>query len=294
MSSAGGALARARELFEREQWEDAYARFSEMDRATALAAQDVERLATSAQMVGHFAEAENAWARAHTAHLAAGSTDDAVRCAYWVIMPMLFRGEMAKAGGWIARIQRLLEGSPAEGIAQGYLLCAVALRSVRGGDTAGANACFVEAARIGDRIRDADLTAHARHGEGRTLIRRGEHVRGALPLDEVMAAVTSGALSPLSVGGIYCSVLDACQEMYDLRRAQEWTDAMAAWCAQQPEALSFRGQCLVHRAELMQLHGAWSSAAEEAERARDKLLRPPPHRAIGTAYYRIGELRRVC
>jgi DNA-binding CsgD family transcriptional regulator len=100
-------------------------------------------------------------------------------------------------------------------------------------------------------------------------------------------------LSPLIVGAVYCSVLEACQEMYDLRRAQEWTDAMAAWCARQPETLSFRGQCLVHRAELMQLHGSWSGASEEAKRALERFMRPPPHGAIKLAHYRIAELHRL-
>src|SRR5690242_3716077 len=76
-------------------------------------------------------------------------------------------------------------------------------------------------------------------------------------------------------------------------RTQEWTDAMTSWCARQPDGVGFRGQCLVHRAELMQVHGAWSSAHEEAERARERFMRPPAHRAVGLAYYRIAELHQL-
>ena len=46
-----------------------------------------------------------------------------------------------------------------------------------------------------------------------------------------------------------------CQEVYALRRAQEWTAALTRWCEEQPEMVAFSGRCLVHRAEIMELHG---------------------------------------
>ena len=288
-----GSLARGRELFEGQQWEDVHALLSDVDRDQPLEAEELVRLATSAQMIGREAEAASAWSRAHTEYLERGEIMPAVRCAYWLVVPMLFRGEMAQAGGWIARAQRLLQNAPPEGAEHGYLLCAVAMRAALQGDGATALASFVEASRIGECAGDADLVAQARMGEGRTLIRLNETARGAALLDEVMAAVTASAVSPLVSGGIYCSVLEACQEMFDLRRAREWTDAMTTWCARQPDSLGFRGQCLIHRAELMQLKGAWSGASDEAKRARDRLMRPPAHRAVGVAHYRIAELHRV-
>ena len=72
-----------------------------------------------------------------------------------------------------------------------------------------------------------------------------------------MVAVTAGELSPLITGLIYCSVIDGCQQVYALDRAHEWTSALAHWCDEQPEMISFTGRCLVHRAEIMQLQGAW-------------------------------------
>jgi DNA-binding NarL/FixJ family response regulator len=291
--TAVSALAHGRELIERQAWESAYAQLFEADRERALEPDDLARLATAAQMLGREEEATGLWSRAHTEYLTRGDRRHAVRCAYWLIVPMLFRGEMAQAGGWIARSQRLLDEEEGECAEHGYLSCAMALRSVRENDFPSAHERFVDAARIGSDWRDADLLAQARHGEGRALIRIGEIARGAALLDEVMTTVIAGAVSPLVAGAIYCSVLEACQEMYDIRRAQEWTDAMTAWCAKQPEGLGFRGQCLVHRAELLQLHGAWSGASDEAKRARDKFLRPPTHRAIGLAYYRIAELHRL-
>lgn len=287
------ALAQGREHIERQAWENAHTLLSAEDRESALEPDDLVRLATAAQMLGRDDEAAGLWLRAHAAYLEREDRRAAARSAYWLIVPMLFRGEMAQAGGWIARVQRLLEEERSECAEHGYMRCAMALRAIREEKVAAAYEHFAEAARIGQRTGDADLIAQARHGEGRSLIRRGETARGAALLDEVMTTVIGGGVSPLITGAIYCSVLEACQEMYDLRRAQEWTDAMTSWCARQPDGVGFRGQCLVHRAELMQVHGAWSSAHEEAERARERFMRPPAHRAVGLAYYRIAELHRL-
>jgi DNA-binding CsgD family transcriptional regulator len=145
---------------------------------------------------------------------------------------------------------------------------------------------------IAERFHEADLAMIGRLGRGETLIALGQRERGIRLLDEAMAAVTAGEVSPPVAGIVYCGTVEACRATFDLRRAREWTAALTAWCASQPD-LVFRGQCLTYRAELMRFNGDWITAADEAGRAKTVLLGPPVNPAVGEAMYEEAELHRL-
>jgi len=214
----------------------------------------------------------------------------ATRCAFWLGLALTIKGEVARGGGWLGRAQRLLDEAGQECAERGYLLVPVALTQLSEGDAGAALTTSDEAARIGARFADADLMALAGLGRGQALIQLGEVARGLALLDEVMVAVTAEEVSPLATGIVYCAVIEACQETFQLRRAQEWTAAMSRWCAAQSDLVLFRGQCLVHGAEIMQLRGAWSDAMHEAQRACELLV---DRRQPGAAYYQLAEIHRL-
>ena len=281
---------RGRDAFERGAWGDACAQLFAADAEDPLDLEDLERLAVAAYLVGRDEDSVEAWTRAHHECAGRGDAARAARCAFWLAFGLLNKGDLARGGGWVDRAQRLLDDAGLDCVEQGYLRYPIALRAIFQGDGAAAHAAFIEAAEIGDRFDDPELVTLARVGVGRCLIYMGEIAQGVGLLDEAMVAVTAREVSPIAVGDVYCTVIEACQELFDLRRVHEWTAALSHWCESQPDLVLYRGQCLVHRSEIMLLHGTWPDAMEEAVRACERLTDEP---AVGGAFYQRAELHRL-
>lgn len=272
---------------------DARESLASADKAVPLGADDLELLATSAYMLGREDDYFQALERSHQAHLDAGEALRAVRCAFWVGANLARQGEMGRASGWLARAQRLVEREERECVERGYLLIPAMFQHEGAGDWDAAAATAASAAEIGELFGDRDLLALAVHAQGQFLIRQGRIKDGLPLLDEAMVAATAGELSPIVTGIVYCGVILACQEAYDLGRAREWTAALTQWCEQQPEMVAFTGRCLLHRAEIMQLRGGWADALEEARRAEKRSAQANNPLAAGAAAYVRGEVHRL-
>jgi DNA-binding CsgD family transcriptional regulator/predicted DNA-binding protein (MmcQ/YjbR family) len=285
--------ARGREAAERLAWADAHTALSLADRSSPLAAQDLELLATAAYLLGRVEDCLGALQRAHQLYAERGDHRGAARCAGWLAFHLSNRGDLAQASGWLGRANRLLEHERQECAEHGYLLTSAAFQQLMAGAYAEARETLAQAAGIGARVGDADLVAFARQLQGRALVWEGRVGEGLALLDEAMVAVVAGEVSPLVAGTVYCGVIEICQEISELRRAQEWTEALTAWCGKQPDMVTFTGQCLVHRAEILQLHGAWAEAVQEAKRAGERFAHAADDYATGAACYQQAELHRL-
>ncbi|HEY4305443.1 MAG TPA: LuxR C-terminal-related transcriptional regulator [Gemmatimonadaceae bacterium] len=287
------ALTRARAAFDRCAWSDAFVAFTEADAALSLAPDDLERGASVAHLLGRSADRDSLELRAHQGYLDRADVESAARCAFWVGFSGVMEGDVARGSGWLARAKRLLDDAERDSVIRGYLLMPQGIMKSMSNDAVAGRALFEEALSIARRFGDTTLAGFARNGIGRAMVRLGQVDEGLTLLDEVMAAIAAGEVGTQIVGNIYCNMIEACLEVFDLRRAQEWTDVLSEWCASQPDIVPFRGHCLTRRAEIMQLHGAWPDALEEARRACEYLTDPPGQRAAGPALYRCAELHRL-
>ncbi|HEX6700184.1 MAG TPA: response regulator transcription factor [Gaiellaceae bacterium] len=292
--NAERALEQGRGAYASGDWQHAFDALGRADRERPLAPEDLELVARSAYMLGLDDEYRGALERAYHAYRDAADALHAARCAWWIGHNLMFLGQSAPARGWFARGQRLLEREDRDSVERGYLLIPTLLERSGQGDFAAAHATAAEIAEIGERFRDQDLVALALMEQGHALVRQGRTEEGLRLVDETMVAVTAGELSPVVAGIVYCNTIAFCRDVYELRRAREWTEALTRWCEQQPDMVAHKGLCLVHRAEIMTLGGAWRDALEEARRVAEQFTQGVLNqRALGHAAYRQAEVYRL-
>src|SRR5262249_25395234 len=138
------ALRRGRELVKNQAWGAAFAEFSAADREASLESQDLFSFALSAHLLGREDDNVALLSRAHQSFLKDGEAKSAVRCAFWLGFSAMLNGDMAKAGGWLARARRVLDDCKQECVEEGYLLIPVGYRSVHSGDAEAAYTAFAE------------------------------------------------------------------------------------------------------------------------------------------------------
>jgi DNA-binding CsgD family transcriptional regulator len=287
------ALARGRAAFERDEWSVAYRELSEADRREPLAFKDLERCGVAAYLVGLDDAAFELWTRAYGEAVRGSDAERAGGAAFWLGFALLDRGEVVRGGGWLARAAQHADEAGVDTVVHGYLLVTEALQRHEMGDFRGAYEAFTEAGRLAARAGEVDLATLAKLGCGDALIALGDDTRGIALLDDAMVAVTAGEVGPVVMGIVYCATIETCQRRFDLARAREWTAALSGWCEAHPDLVPYRGQCLVYRADLMTLRGAWAEAFDEVTRAAESTPRSPVDPVAGEAWYRRAELHRL-
>jgi DNA-binding NarL/FixJ family response regulator len=294
MPASKSLLEHGRASFDRRAWAEAFDALARAQSEAPLDRDDVERLVSSAALRGNDEAFFGALERLHDACVEANEPRRAARAAFWIGFHLSSLGGGSAASGWLARASRLLENeNETEPCAErGYLLLPEVYRQLGASDHAGAAETARRAVRIGEQCRERDLVALARNLEGRALVRQGRVEAGLALLDEVMLGVTSGELSSVVTGIVYCNVIVCCQQVYAFDRAREWTAALSRWCNEQPELVTFTGHCLVHRAEIMQLGGAWREAIEAVRQVCERSTDADPD-VFGDACYQEAELLRL-
>jgi ATP/maltotriose-dependent transcriptional regulator MalT len=274
-------------------WADAAQAFALADRASPLGAQDLERWAFAAGLSGDHDTMLQMQERLHQAFVAEGDPLAAARTAFWIGFRRMRGGETGHAQAWFARAQRLLDGAQGEHAMHGFMMLPVIFKHLNTGDFAAAERIAASACALGERVRDADLLGLARMSHGRACIKLGQLEQGVASFDEAMLLAAGGEMSPQVTGIVYCTVIAACQQVFAFDRAREWTAALTLWLEQYPQAVSFAGTCVVHRAELMELGGDWSDSLEAACYAETRLAVKHDPKATADALYQQAEIHRL-
>ncbi|HEU4528516.1 MAG TPA: LuxR C-terminal-related transcriptional regulator [Actinomycetota bacterium] len=289
MGESNAAIVRGREALARGAWADAYDALHAVD-ASALTPSDLEALADAAWWTSRFPESLELRTKAYAACAAEGDDLGAAGIAARLAIEHFVRDEHSVGAGFLMRARRHAEAVP-EDAEHGFLLMVEATVARFSGDTDGAARLADRAVAIGQRTGSRDLVAMSLHTKGLALIEAGRVAEGLPLMDEAMAAVVAGDLSPYFTGIIYCALIGACLELSDVRRAGEWSDAARVWCESLPSSAPFPGMCRINRAEVARLQGLWTEAETEAVRALAELEPVEPGLAA-SALVQVGEIRR--
>jgi DNA-binding CsgD family transcriptional regulator len=288
------AVTQARAAVADGSWAAARAAYAEADRAGTLGAADLEAWGLAALLTGRDAESDAVREQAHAVYARSGDRDGAARCAFWLGLALVMRGETARGAGWSARMREgFADGEFVDTVWHGYECVNRGMRALFGGDLPQSLALHEQARAVAEHVDDPDLRILAGNGHGQALLATGDTAAGMSELDEVMVIATTRATNPQAIGLVYCAVIAVCRRCLDLTRSAEWTEVLGRWCEAQPDLVPYQGQCQVHRSELLQLQGRWDAAFDEAEQTLARLADAPTDAAVGMAHYQLGELHRL-
>ena len=289
MADTATWLSQARELHAQSHWAEACVRFDAADRAEQLEADDLERYAEAAQILGRGAEAIQLLRRAFDLCIDAGEVDRAITSAFWLFQALIINAEFARARGWAAQVRRSMPD-----VDNGWFLFTEAYFLIATGDYDQAAQLLARAADLGSRRRETDLIAFATTVWGRALIKAGRFEEGLSRLDEAMLPVMERDTSPRATSMMYCSAIATCHEAREFGRAREWTDALGAWLDSLPRlGGAYFGNCRIYRAYLMCLRGSWKEALEEVAFVCDDLSGNYGQLVAGHAHYQLAEIHRL-
>lgn len=284
------SLSAGREAFARFAWAEALAAFADAERHERLGPDDLLQLATASWWDGEIDDAVDAFERSHGLLVKEGRRAEAAAVALRLGELAARRFNLAVAGGWLARAERLLENE-AESPAHATLVALKAMLAfVVQGDMAGGLALADQGLDMARRLGVVDVESLLLALKGHIYARQGRWAEGMVALDEASAFATAGQIDLKTACDVYCQTISTCSAIGDYRRAAEWIDEADRWMRRR--AISgYRGVCRVHRAELKRLGGAWAEAESEARLACDELTSWRLLDGVGFANYEIGEVR---
>ncbi|WP_187432543.1 LuxR family transcriptional regulator [Agromyces mariniharenae] len=287
-------IRHARELHRQARWDEACREWIAADAEHGLGVEDLELLGEVAQLTGRHEEAVSALERAFELRSAAADLTAAATGAFWLYSEFLYAGELARAGGWMARLGDLAETLGAA--EPGWLSITEARRSIVEQRYDDARTALTGALAQGRERGETDLETYAILLTGRSMVTAGRIREGMARLEDAMVRVTGGQTSPRMTSMLYCAAIGICEEeACELAHAQEWARALERWMASFPTSYggALLDNCRVYRAALLRRRGQLPEAEAELDRAARNLADGNGVLVAGHACYELGEVHRL-
>ena len=284
-------LETGREAVRNNHWPEAVTSLSAAARDESLSADDLHLLADALWWTAQPDEAVEMFERAFAGYEREGRYSEAATVGARLAYLAIRRLSWAVAGGWISRVERLLEGQP-ESVGHGWLKVIYAAKALMvDNDLESTLAVADDVIAIGRKFGVSSIQALGMSFKGIATVHSGDWRAGIKLMDEAAAVAVSESGDLRAASDVYCNTIAVCRNLGDYRRAGEWTDKADRWMHAHSVG-GYPGICQVHRAELKRLRGSWSEAEQDARKACVELERFHIMAGIGFAQYEIGEVRR--
>jgi DNA-binding winged helix-turn-helix (wHTH) protein/predicted negative regulator of RcsB-dependent stress response len=287
VDDASVVLRRAREAYDRGEWQQAIDLLQTVDGLEGLAADDLQRWAHSAQCLGRPGDALRVLERAVAAYSARGNESRAAWAAILIAQLRFEWGELVQANGWVQRAARLLDGVPACR-EQGYVEMLRARLAFAANQPEQALGHAGRARELGRAYSDPDLEGLGLMQMGEAWLFTGRTSEGLNALDEAAVAVGASGLSAWAGGLVYCGVIYCYMTRADWERAGQWTLEFTRWCEGKGVS-AYPGLCRMHRAEVLAAKGELAEAVREMH-ATIRMLDELVPWASGDAWLVLGDI----
>lgn len=272
-----------------EDWASARSHF-EAARRLGESAEVLDGLSRALHFEGDYPKAIELTEHAFAGYRSEGQTAAAADRARWLaFLHAAINGNLAAAGGWMARAEELLEGTP-ECSSHGWLTLDQAPFTR---DPAEREKLAAAALEIARRYGDTDLEYDALALLGEACVAGGKVAEGMRCVDQAMTAVSSGEVAEtVAVSDICCRLLGACEAALDVRRAEQWMPVVErlAWKSFVPPV------CRTHYGGILIAVGRWQEAEQQLTSAIDtlehsyRLMREGPLLRLAELRLRQGRL----
>ena len=283
-------LETGRKAIKSHDWDGALRALLEVDQEQGLSPDDLMLLGDAHWWSAQPDDAVSAFERAFAAYVDEDRPGDAAAVGALLAYLAMRRMAISVVYGWIARVEKLLDGLPESEAHAWHKMLKVAEALVINRDLDATIRLAEETIEISERL-GSPIHALALSFKGSAMVLKGEWREGVALVDEATAMAISAGGDLREAADVYCTTMGVCSSLADYRRAGEWTEEADRWMHTNSVG-GYSGICKVHRAELKRLHGSWAEAEEEARRASVELERFHILDGIGFAQYEIGEVRR--